>query len=100
MANRETNDVTEKIEALASIYIGERIIPEKFRPDAVHIATAAFYKFDFVLSFNMKHIVKQKSNVATGFVNLDEGYPKVILCTPEEVIDYDTRRTNRRTQGV
>jgi predicted nucleic acid-binding protein len=87
--------VNEQIEHLADIYNDENIIPPKFRADAVHIATATCFGMDFVLSFNMGHLVKQKTNVATGFVNLDEGYGKVVLCTPEEVINYDTRRTKR-----
>jgi predicted nucleic acid-binding protein len=95
-----TLKVNEQIEHLADIYNAEKIIPPRFRADAIHIATATYFGMDFVLSFNMGHLVKQKTNVATGFVNLDEGYEKVVLCTPEEVINYDTRRTKRRTKGL
>jgi predicted nucleic acid-binding protein len=86
---------TVEIERLADIYVAEGIIPLKYRDDAVHIATAVVNHLDFVVSFNMGHIAKPKANIATNFVNLDEGYAKVILCNPSEVIDYDTRRKGR-----
>jgi predicted nucleic acid-binding protein len=86
---------TAEIERLADIYIAEKVIPQKFRDDAVHIATAVVNHLDFVVSFNFGHIAKPKTNVATNFVNLDEGYAKVIVCNPSEVIDYDTRRKDR-----
>jgi predicted nucleic acid-binding protein len=87
--------VNDEITRLAKIYVAEEIIPQKFWEDAVHIATAVVHHLDFVVSFNMGHIAKPKANVATNFVNLDEGYGKVILCNPSEVIEYDTRRKGR-----
>jgi hypothetical protein len=57
--------------------------------DAQHIAAATINKLDFVVSFNLGHIVKPKTMIGTGFANLHHGYHQVGLCSPLEVIDYD-----------
>jgi len=41
---------TEETEQLADEYLKEGIIPEKYRTDALHIATATVYDLDMVIS--------------------------------------------------
>jgi len=80
---------TEKdIKRLAGIYISKGIIPEKHLMDARHIASAVINNLDFLVSYNLGHIVKQKTMIGTGFVNLQNGYRQIGLCTPTEVIEY------------
>jgi predicted nucleic acid-binding protein len=79
----------EEVLNLADIYVKNDIIPVKFITDARHIATATVNKLDFVVSFNMGHIVKPKTMIGTGFANLHHGRRQIGLCTPTEVIDYD-----------
>ena len=74
---------------LAEKYVKNGIIPEKYITDARHIATASVNDLDFVISFNMGHIVKLKTIIGTGFANLHYGYRQIGLCTPAEVIEYD-----------
>ena len=74
---------------MADIYVKKGIIPLKFRTDALHIATATVNKLDFVVSYNLGHIVKTKTMIGTGLVNLREGYRQIGLSTPTEVLDYD-----------
>jgi hypothetical protein len=88
-----------EIDRLTDLYIKAGIITERFRLDAEHIATASVMGIDFVVSYNMGHISKQKTMIATAFVNLDKGYKNVVLCTPTEVLDYDTGRKGRRASG-
>ena len=76
-------------ERMADIYITRGIIPAKFSKDALHIATAVVYNFDFVVSFNYGHIVKAKTMIGAGLANLREGYRQIGLCTPTEVLEYD-----------
>ncbi|MCL1931252.1 MAG: hypothetical protein FWF55_05510 [Treponema sp.] len=76
-------------ERMADIYVKKGIIPLKFRTDALHIATAVVNELDFVVSYNLGHIVKTKTMIGTGFANLREGYRQIGLSTPTEVIDYD-----------
>jgi predicted nucleic acid-binding protein len=74
---------------IADIYVKKGIIPLKFWADALHIATATVNKLDFVVSYNLGHIVKTKTMIGTGLANLREGYRQIGLSTPTEVIDYD-----------
>ena len=74
---------------LASVYVKEGIIPQKYVTDALHIATATIDGLDFVVSYNFKHIVKRKTILMTGVVNLREGYKQVGIFSPTEVIDND-----------
>jgi hypothetical protein len=73
---------------LANIYIRNGIIPVKYLTDASHIAIATVNKLNFVVSYNMGHIVKLKTMTGTGFANLHHGYHQIGLCSPTEVMDY------------
>jgi hypothetical protein len=70
---------------LAKLYIENKIIPQKYFNDALHIASASINKIDCLLSFNFQHILKTK--VKTQLVNLREGYHIVTICKPSEVLD-------------
>ena len=80
---------SQEARRLAAIYMAQSIIPVKFMNDAIHIATATVNNLDFVISFNQGHIVKTKTMIGTGLVNLREGYRNIGLSTPTEVLEYD-----------
>ena len=80
---------SEEAKRLAKAYIKKSIIPEKHLEDALHIAIATVKNFDFVISYNQGHIVKTKTMIGTGFVNLRSGYRQIGLSTPTEVLEYD-----------
>ena len=86
---KRTIQSSPEAERMADIYVKKGIIPLKFRTDALHIATAVVNELDFVVSYNLGHIVKTKTMIGTGFANLREGYRQIGLSTPTEVIDYD-----------
>jgi len=81
--------VSKEAERLASLYVKEGIIPERFLTDAIHIAAATVADLDFIVSLNFKHIVKRKTIVGTEVINAREGYRRVYIHTPAEVIDYE-----------
>ncbi len=76
-------------ERLADIYVKEGIIPAKYSTDGVHIAMATVNDLDFIVSFNFKHIVKRKTILMTEAVNISEGYKRVGIFSPTEVIEND-----------
>ncbi len=81
--------VSEDAERLANKYVEETIIPQKYREDALHIAMAAVYEYDVVVSWNFEHMVKVKTRREVHGVNLMMGYKSIDIATPEEVIDYE-----------
>jgi predicted nucleic acid-binding protein len=80
---------SDEIERLAQVYISSGVIPEKYSTDAFHIAAATVYGLDFIVSLNFHHIVKHKTIIKTGLINLDEGYKPIAIHAPAELIDYD-----------
>jgi hypothetical protein len=85
----QTND---EIQRLADIYIEQGIIPKEYLDDARHLAATTVNRLDFCVSYNMGHITKQKAMIGTGFVNTREGYPRIGITTPQEVLEYDRPR--------
>ena len=74
---------------LASLYIAEGIIPEKNIVDASHIAMTTVNNLDFIVSLNFRHIVRRKTIMLTEVVNLREGYHRIGLFSPTEVIEHE-----------
>ena len=74
---------------LANLYIKTGAIPEKYSTDALHIAAASVAGLDYIISLNFKHIVKHKTIIETEFINTREGYKRVFIHTPAEVIEHE-----------
>ena len=78
-----------EIERLADVYIAAGIIPKKYSTDALHIAAATVAGLDFIISLNFRHIVKHKTIIETESINAREGYKRVFIHSPMEVIDHE-----------
>ena len=78
---------TDEAARLADIYITEKIIPQKYRTDGLHIAIAAVNDLDMIISMNFEHIVKRKTKIGTGNINALNGYRAVEIYSPMEVIE-------------
>ena len=79
----------DEAENLARRYINENVIPQRFITDGIHIAVATVNDLDIILSLNFKHIVKKKTIELTELVNIHEGYRKIQIYTPMEVVEYE-----------
>lgn len=77
----------EEVKLLSEKYIAAGIIPKKFKEDAIHVAFAAVYDLNAIVSWNLKHIVKLKTRIEANAINRAEGYREIEICTPEEVIE-------------
>ena len=84
-----TLDFSTEAEQLAEIYAREKIIPAKYGTDSVHIAVATINDLDMILSLNFKHIVRKKTIELTELVNTREGYHKIKIYTPMEVVEHE-----------
>jgi len=73
---------------LAEMYLGERAVSPSHPLDAIHLAIAAVMEMDFMVSWNFKHIVRRSTILATGAINLREGYKLIGIFSPQEVINY------------
>ena len=76
----------EKVLKLTEMLLSGNAIPEKYPEDAMHIAIAAVYEIDYIVTWNFKHInnpfMKKKIRKIIGLA----GYSCPVLCSPEELI--------------
>ncbi|MBM2813428.1 MAG: hypothetical protein HW421_190 [Ignavibacteria bacterium] len=75
-----------EIMKFAGMIINGRILPTKASDDAIHISVAIIYSFDYLLTWNCKHIAnaeiqKQILKLANKF-----GYEMPVICTPYELL--------------
>ncbi len=79
----------DEAQILADIYVAEGIVPAKYLADALHIAVATVNDMDLIISYNFKHIVKLKTITLAEAVNCREGYRRIGIYSPTEVIEND-----------
>ena len=75
------------IQRLAEEYVAAIKLPERATLDAFHLAIAAWYKVDYVLSWNCKHIASGRVQKLLQGVNGELNIHTPILCTPEELME-------------
>jgi predicted nucleic acid-binding protein len=85
----EVISASDEVGRLADVYVEAGIIPKKFVTDALHIAAATVIGLDFIVSLNFKHIVKRKTIEEAELINFREGYKRIGIYSPAEVIDHD-----------
>jgi rRNA-processing protein FCF1 len=79
----------ETAEILADKYVSEDIIPLRFRTDGIHIAMATINDLDIIVSYDFQHIVKLKTIMGTESINIREGYKRIGIYSPTEIIEND-----------
>ncbi len=82
-------EFTEEVGALAKALIRCGLVPDKAASDAVHIAVASLHKMNFLVTWNFKHIANPYTRDRLRAVVGDYGFSLPIMCSPEELIQYD-----------
>ncbi|MEO8208997.1 MAG: type II toxin-antitoxin system VapC family toxin [bacterium] len=83
----EVLNINDEVEALASIYVEEGIIPQNKFEDAEHIAISTVNQMDILLSWNFKHLVNYNKKQQVRTINSKENYLYPLdLLTPLELI--------------
>ena len=77
------------IDAVANEIMSRAILPPKAQVDALHIATAAHHRIDYLLTWNCTHIANARilPRIQRALVHMGCWVP--IICTPEEMLDDD-----------
>ena len=71
---------------LANKYLKGKIVTEKFRSDALHIAAATVHKIDVLTSWNFKHIVNLNRIRLYNSVNLKYNYSLIEIRSPRDIV--------------
>lgn len=75
--------------ALRESYLKQGIITENSSNDALHVALATTAKCDLIVSWNFKYIVHFEKIPKYNAVNILQGYSKIGIFSPLEVITYE-----------
>ena len=75
--------------ALQESYLKEGIVTANSSDDALHVALATTAKCDLIVSWNFKHIVHFEKIPKYNTVNILQGYSKIGIFSPLEVIAYE-----------
>ena len=75
---------------IASEIMTRAILPPKAQVDALHIATVAHHRIQYLLTWNCKHIANAKILPRIHQVLADAGVPIPVICTPEELLGNDS----------
>lgn len=77
----------ETVLELAERYFLAMRIPERAKLDAFHLASAAAYGIDYLLSWNCRHIASGHVQRILQELNQEFGIRTPILCTPESLME-------------
>ena len=80
------------MDKLAECYVSESALSKGSLVDASHIAVTTVNSLDMIISLNFRHIVKEKTIQLTNAINTLQGYRKVKIKSPMEVIDSEKTR--------
>lgn len=62
-------------------------IPEKSKIDAFHMAIAAAYEMDYLLSWNCRHIASAQVQKTIQRMNDELEMQTPVMCTPEALME-------------
>lgn len=68
-----------------AVHWNKRLIPLKYRNDALRLATAVVHAVDVVVSWNFEHRVKLKTRLGVNGLSRLLGYHDLEILSPEEV---------------
>jgi hypothetical protein len=77
--------INEEIEQIAAVYQARKFMPRLPVRDALHVAIASFYRMDFLLTWNCKHLANANKARALRELNLEMGLSVPALVTPDQL---------------
>ncbi len=78
--------VEDEISEIVEAYIRHRVMPAQPLGDALHLALASFHKFDYLLTWNCKHLANANKFAHIRRVNAMLGLSMPALVTPLELM--------------
>ena len=75
---------------IADEIMSRAILPEKARTDALHIATVAHHRIQYLVTWNCRHIANARMLPRIHDVLNDLLIPVPVICTPEEMVGNDS----------
>jgi len=76
--------ISSSAEALSREYLKYLKIPER---DALHIAIASVEGMNYLVTWNMRHIAKERTRRIVDNVNFLIGFPRIYIVTPDDFFE-------------
>jgi hypothetical protein len=70
-------------ENLAWLYVMEEVLTDNHIYDLMHLAYAVVFRCDYVISWNMRHIVHPKTISRVNNVNMLNNFNRIMISTPQ-----------------
>jgi len=78
-------EIVPQVEERAIVYVQNLVMPAS--PDAAHLAVASYYECDFLVSWNMRHLVNPRKWQHIRNVNDARGWYTPLLQTPKMMVE-------------
>lgn len=82
-------DINEQVADLADELVQRGILPPVAARDAIHIASSAIHRMQFLLTWNCTHIANPRIRERIRACFSRQGIDLPVICTPEEFIGDD-----------
>ena len=76
-------EVSDEVLGLGQVLIYEKVMPGPNAGDAVHVATAIYYRLEYMLTWNVKHLANLNKRTHLDKVCLKVGRVPPMIVTPE-----------------
>ena len=77
--------IEQECAEIAELFFTKAYLPEKARADTLHIAIATYYKIDFLLTWNCRHLANAHFIRKLQKISYDEKLVLPTICTPQEM---------------
>ena len=74
-------------EVLADAYVEAKVVPVRYRDDALHVAVCVLEGIGLLASWNFKHLVNLRREEGFNAINLLRGLPMVRIVSPLELLN-------------
>lgn len=78
-------DPSPEIESITEFYVSNFLMPKNLLGDALHLAYASFYNFDYLLTWNCKHLANANKKKHIRILNARLGLGVPEITTPLEL---------------
>jgi hypothetical protein len=75
--------MNDEIEALGQMMIEQHVMPGPLKGDALHVAVAAYYGMEYLLSWNVKHLANPNKRIHLARVLMNAGRAVPAIVTPD-----------------
>lgn len=79
-------ELNDDVVKLSNEYLNNKVVSEKYKEDALHIAFATIYNIDVLVSWNFKHIVNLNKIKQFNSINISQGYHILEIRSPKELV--------------